>query len=161
MTDTNPSSGTRPSLTIALAADHNGFALKEQLKGWLLERGDEVRDFGAASLDLADDYPDYGIPASRFVAEDPVNRRGILICGSGNGLAVVANKTPGLRAIVVSRTSEFANDEFAPVLALPANNVGLTEAQRIIERWLESLEQPLAERHLRRIDKIQKLETGS
>ena len=145
------------SMIIALATDHGGFALKEQLKPWLSQFG-TVKDFGAATLDPADDYPDFGIPAARFVAEDVDHRRGVLICGSGNGMAVVANKLPGLRAIVVGHAYEFANDESAPILALPGKFVSVDEAKLIIQAWWNSLNQPLADRHQRRIRKISQLE---
>lgn len=147
----------RGEFTIVLATDHGGFALKEQLKPWLAQFG-VVQDFGAADLDPADDYPDFGIPAARFVAEDPASRRGILLCASGNGMAVIANKLLGLRAIVVGHAAEFANDEYAPILALPGKFVSVDEAKLIIQAWWDSLNQPLADRHQRRIGKIEAMD---
>lgn len=145
-------------LSIAIAADHRGFALKEQLEAWLVERGYVVRDFGAAALDPTDDYPDFGRPAAEFVAADPISRRGILICGSGEGMAIVANKVMGIRAIVVDRPAELTLDEAPNVLALAADQLSLVDVQPIIEQWLASSEQPIAARHERRIKKINQLD---
>ena len=84
-------------MKIALAADHGGFDMKRVLITRLREAGHEVKDFGAAKLDLDDDYPDYIIPLARAVAGGEVDR-GIVICGSGVGASVAANKMKGIRA---------------------------------------------------------------
>ena len=144
-------------IALVLAADHGGFALKEQLKPWLRQFG-EVKDFGANELDPADDYPDFGIPAARFVAEDVDHRRGVFVCGSGQGMAMVANKVPGVRALVVAHVEDFSNDEAANVLSLAGRSLTEDQAKEIVTRWLDSLETPLAERHQRRIEKITALD---
>lgn len=145
-------------LTIVIAADHRGFALKEQLRPWLRERGYTVRDFGATELVESDDYSDYGIPATQFVAEDLHHRRAVLICGTGHGMALAANKVPGVRAILIDRADGFYTGEAPHVLALAADHLSLTDAQAVITEWLASSDQPLADRHLRRIKKIESLD---
>jgi ribose 5-phosphate isomerase B len=84
-------------MRIALAADHGGFEMKEQLNERLRKAGHEVIDFGASSSDPSDDYPDFVIPLARAVAAGEVER-GIVICGSGVGASVAANKVKGIRA---------------------------------------------------------------
>ena len=146
------------SLIIALAADHRGFLLKERLTAVLIERAITVRDFGATEFAEADDYPDFGIPAAKFVAEDPDQRHGLFICGSGQGMAIVANKVPGIRAIVVSRLDQLTMDEAPNVLALAADHLDATTADTIVAEWLAGLEQPMPARHQRRIAKIEALD---
>ena len=144
-------------MTIALAADHGGFELKQELKQWLASKQFTVKDFGANELDMSDDYPDFGRPAAEFIANDPENYRGIFICRSGQGMAVVANKIPTVRAILVGRLADFSNDVQANVLALAGDKMELGEAKQIVETWLKSLEEPLADRHQRRVMKIEHL----
>lgn len=142
-----------PFTIIALAADHRGFALKEQLKRWLEEQGCQLRDFGARVYDGADDYPDFVTAAAQFVASDLERARGIVICGSGQGAAIGANKVLGIRAELIDRSESFAPDEAPNVLALAADQLSLEDAQAVINRWLKPAE-PLADRHQRRIEKI-------
>lgn len=145
-------------MKVFLGADHAGFALKEQIKRWLVAQGCEVEDRGAFSLDPEDDYPDFIAPVAQAVSEDPVNRRGIVLGGSGQGEAMVANRFAGVRAAVYYGGSEDIvalsrehND--ANVLALGARFVSEEEAIAAVERWLAT---PFSgdERHVRRIKKI-------
>src|SRR5690242_2280437 len=87
-------------MRIGIAADHAGFALKEQLTKALRESGHEVVDFGPPSLAPEDDYPDYVVPLARNVASGEIER-GVAICGSGVGACVAANKVKGVRAALV------------------------------------------------------------
>lgn len=84
-------------MKLYLGADHRGFPLKEQLKAWLKSLGHDVTDCGALSLDPLDDFPDFAFAVSEQVAKDP-DSRGILVCGSGDGMAMAANKCQGIRA---------------------------------------------------------------
>jgi len=145
---------------IALAADHGGFELKEALTSWLIDRGYTLKDFGALTLDPADDYPDFGIPAAKWIAESPAERRGVFVCRNGQGLAIVANKVPGVRAFLVDYPGDFFMDEYANVLVLAGEYLSIDDAKQAIEHWLQLLNQPLAERHQRRIHKIEMLEQG-
>src|SRR5512140_2796117 len=88
-------------MKIGIAADHGGFELKQIIHAYLLSLNYEVTDFGAHQKDDLDDYPDYVIPLSKAVADKQV-QRGIAICGSGVGAAIVANKIPGVRASLIN-----------------------------------------------------------
>jgi ribose 5-phosphate isomerase B len=147
-------------MTIALAADHGGFELKEALKPWFETQGYMLKDFGAFRLDPADDYPDYGIPAAQWIAESPTERRGIFICRNGQGLAMVANKVSGVRALLVDHPGDFFMDEAANGLVLAGDYLSVDQAKQAIEHWFYLLGQPLDDRHQRRIHKIEQLEQG-
>ena len=86
-------------MKIFIGADHRGYPLKEALEAYLLEKGHTIEDKGAFELNPTDDYPDFAYPVAKAVAEDP-SARGILLCGSGMGMDVVANKVRGVRATV-------------------------------------------------------------
>jgi ribose 5-phosphate isomerase B len=144
-------------MRIAVGADHAGFELKEKIRELLVGRGFEVHDQGTNSADSVD-YPDY----ARKVAEEVAAHRadlGILVCGSGIGMAMAANKVPGVRAAHV--TSEYEaqvsrehND--ANVLALGARSLDPSTALQLVEKWLAT---PFAGgRHQRRVEKIAQIE---
>ncbi|MGH7980758.1 MAG: RpiB/LacA/LacB family sugar-phosphate isomerase, partial [Limisphaerales bacterium] len=93
----SPAAQTHSFVSVAIGADHGGFALKETLKKHLLDRAMTLRDFGAVTSDPADDYPDFAIPASEAVAEGRAEFA-LLLCTSGVGICIAANKIPGIRA---------------------------------------------------------------
>lgn len=140
---------------IYLGADHRGFSLKETLKAFLLESGQMVKDCGAFEMDINDDYPDFAKAVCEALAADPEGK-GILICGSGHGMDMIANKYKGVRAAlcfnqkvaIQSREHEDAN-----VLVLPSDWLKEKEAEEIVKAWLET---PFgeAERNVRRLQKI-------
>lgn len=140
-------------MKVALAADHAGYALKERVKSHLAERGYEVDDFGTDS-DASTDYPDYGCPAAHAVSDGRADR-GILICGSGQGMVMVANRVRGIRAglawtLELARLCRQHND--ANVLCLAARFTEETIALEIVDVWLgESFE---GGRHTPRVAKI-------
>ena len=142
---------------IAIACDHGGYELKETVKAHLLEKGYDVRDFGTNSLDSCD-YPDFGAPAARAVAAGECEK-GILICTTGIGMSMVANKTPGIRCglccdpLSASLTRRH-ND--TNVLALGAGVTGPNLALEIVDVWLTTAFE--GGRHQRRIDKVMALE---
>ena len=144
-------------MKIALGADHAGFELKDKLKKWLTVRGFETTDEGTNTSDSVD-YPDY----ARKVADDVVGKRadlGILVCGTGIGMAIAANKVPGIRAS--SATTEYEaqmarEHNNANILALGARIVGEEDARKIITKWLDT--QFAGGRHQQRVDKIAALE---
>jgi ribose 5-phosphate isomerase B len=143
--------------TIALGADHAGFQLKEALKGWLIEHGYQVVDHGTHSAESVD-YPDYAAQVAEAVADHKVER-GVLVCGTGIGMTIAANKVPGVRAalcsdIYTARMSREHND--ANVLALGGRLMGPEMALDILKMWLEA--NFAGDRHRRRIDKIADLE---
>lgn len=142
-------------MEIYIGADHNGFELKNELKRWLADKGYAVQDMGPSESVLNDDYPDAALAVAKQVAEKP-DARGILICGSGVGVAVAANKVKGVRAALI-HDADIARvakkDDDINVLALGAQYVTPNQAKEIIEAWLMSRFSK-EERHVRRIKKI-------
>jgi len=145
-------------MIIYLATDHAGFNLKEKIKQFLTELGYETQDFGAFSFEPTDDYPDFVKPAAEAVAKDPENSRAIVLGGSGQGEAMVANRYKGVRAAVLDKydadiiklSREHNN---ANVLSLGARFLKEEEALSAVKLWLET---PFTgeERHKRRIAKF-------
>ncbi len=145
------------STKIILGTDHRGYALKEKIKSWLPQWGYQCDDKGAFALDSQDDYPDFIVPVGRLVSLDASNR-GIILGHSGQGEAMLANKFPGVRAIVyyggpleLIRLSRAHND--ANVLSLGASFLDEEVAQAAIKLWLETPYSGEA-RHNRRLDKV-------
>lgn len=140
-------------MRIALGADHAGVVLKDQLKARLDERGVLYEDFGTSTTDSVD-YPDFAARVAHAVADGHFDR-GLLVCGSGIGMAIAANKVPGIRAAAVADASTAAlsrehND--LNVLALGARVTPLDVACRVLDVFLDT---PfVGGRHQRRIDKI-------
>ncbi|MCE1245073.1 MAG: ribose 5-phosphate isomerase B [Firmicutes bacterium] len=142
------------SLKIAVASDHAGFSLKKLLADFLKELGHEVRDFGAYGDDKSVDYPDFARPAAQSVANGE-NDYGILVCGSGVGVSIVANKVKGVRAlpcqdVITARLSRAHND--ANVLCIGERITTPTMAQEIIKEWLSTPFE--GGRHEQRVKKI-------
>ena len=138
---------------IAIGADHAGFEYKERLKKWLEKNGYSVTDFGTHSTASAD-YPDFAHPVA-IVVEKKEFDLGILVCGSGNGVAITANKHQGIRAALcwseeLAALARQHND--ANVLCLPARYVDIALAEKILDRFLHSSFE--GGRHDRRVDKI-------
>jgi ribose 5-phosphate isomerase B len=147
----------RAPIMIAIGSDHGGVELKDCLVGFLSSRGVKVRDFGTQGRESVD-YPDFGREVSLRVAQGEAER-GILICTSGIGMSIAANKFPGVRAALVvdldsARTSREHND--ANILVLSGAKTKKPVAQEIVETWLET---PFAGgRHQRRVEKITQIE---
>lgn len=138
-------------MKIALASDHAGFELKEAVKNFLT--GHDVTDFGTDNSDSMD-YPDTGFPAAKAVASGECER-GILICGSGIGMSIVANKVTGIRA-ALCQTVQFAvlsrKHNNANVLVLSGRFISRYLAKDIVEAWLTTDFE--GGRHQKRLDKI-------
>lgn len=148
-------------MRIGIAADHGGFALKQQMVNMLRESGYEIADFGAKSLDTGDDYPDFVIPLARSVAAGQVER-GVAICGSGVGACIAANKIPGVRTALITdvfSAHQGVEDDDMNVICLGARVVGPELAGDLIRTFLNARFSK-AERHLRRLDKVEKLEAN-
>lgn len=142
---------------IYLGSDHRGFAYKKALEQKLIESKLEFEDCGASSFQADDDFTDYGFKVAERVAVKPDEHQGILICGSGIGMAIAANKFMGVRAGVCwsLRSAEYARlHDFANILVLPADYIDITLAEGIMTTWFAT--KPLADelRYRRRIDKI-------
>ena len=139
---------------IPIASDHAGFALKETLRAALERRGYEVEDLGPSS-EASTDYADYAHPLAERVSGGAAGR-GVLMCGTGLGMSYAANRHPHVRAAVawapeIAELARRHND--ANVLVLPARFVSVSEAERILDAWLDT---PFdGGRHERRIEKIE------
>jgi len=142
---------------IALGADHAGFPLKEIVKAWLESQGHKVLDVGTHGPDSVD-YPDYATAVADTLL-DGAAERGILVCGTGIGMAIAANKVPGVRAAtcadaLTARLAREHND--TNVLALGARIVGHEDAIEIVRVWLETAF--AGDRHARRLAKLAAIE---
>jgi len=143
---------------IYIGADHRGFRLKEEIKKWLEAEQYEFRDIGAKEYDKDDDYPDISIKLSETVAIEGV--KGILVCGSGAGASVAANKVKGIRAGLCTSEKQVKaarNDDDINVLCLSADSVSVEENIKIVAVFLATLFSS-EERHVRRINKIKEYE---
>ena len=140
-------------MIIPIGADHAGFELKEKVKLFLNEKGYEVKDFGCYSSESID-YPDFGHPVAEMV-ENNAGMKGILICGSGNGINMTANKHQGIRSALcwkaeIAELARLHND--ANIIALPARFISEEEALEMIEVFFNTSFE--GGRHQNRINKI-------
>jgi len=145
---------------IFIGADHRGYNLKEVLKIYLKELNFEFEDFGALELNLDDDYPDVALIVAKKVAENPEENRGILICGSGVGVDMVANKIKGIRSALcfdAAQARASRNDDDTNVLSLTADFIAEEKAKKIVKVWLETPYAKL-EKYERRLNKIKEIE---
>ena len=141
--------------TIVLATDHAGFELKEHVKRFLIKKGYDIKDFGALEYDGLDDYPDFILPAAKYISEHKLI--GIIFGGSGQGEAMAANRIRGIRAAVfyngpneIVELSRLHNN--ANILSIGARFVSNQEVEKIIELWLSTdFEEG---RHKKRINKL-------
>jgi ribose 5-phosphate isomerase B len=144
-------------LKIAIAADHGGYTLKEEIKKVILDLGHEVEDFGCECLDSVD-YPDYALPVAEKVAQGQFDR-GILICGTGIGMSIAANKVKGIRCALVhdlfsAKATRQHND--SNVLAMGGRIIGPGVATEIVKIWLTTEFE--GGRHENRVKKITDIE---
>lgn len=144
-------------MKIALGSDHAGFELKEEVKKLLAEEGIVYHDFGTFSPEPVD-YPDIALPVAEAVKKGEYTR-GILLCGTGIGVSIAANKVPGIRAALchdtfTARTSREHND--ANLLVLGGRIVGPGLAREIVKTWLKA--EFTGGRHARRLQKIAEIE---
>jgi len=143
---------------IYIGADHAGYNLKEELKKYLQESGFEFEDLGNKELEMGDDYPDFAFEVAKKVAE--TGEKGIIICGTGIGSCIAANKVKGARAALAwdeftAVQSREHND--ANVLCLGGRVLDAETAKKIVRLWLETKFSG-EERHLRRLGKIKEIE---
>jgi ribose 5-phosphate isomerase B len=142
---------------IYLGADHAGYPLKEHLNRFLQKKGHSVKDLGAHKLVKTDDYPDYAAKVAKAVQK---GGKGILLCGSAEGVCIAANKFKGIRAVPVwslqnAKLSRQHND--ANILCLSGWQMPKKKAEQIVLAWLKTQFSGEA-RHVRRINKIKRLE---
>jgi ribose 5-phosphate isomerase B len=145
-------------MKIFLGSDHRGFHLKEKIKKYLAKLGVEFEDLGNKKFDPYDDYPDFAFLVAKKVAEG--KGMGILICGSGEGMAITANKVKNIRAAVAFSPKQIKllrekND--INILALSSDWTKEGVVKKIVKTFLETKFKKI-KRHQRRIDKIKKIE---
>lgn len=146
------------SVRVALGADHGGLELKNELAAWL-GREYEVMDLGAHTLDLDDDYPDLAEPVARAVSSGRA-QRGILVCGSGVGACIAANKVPGVRACLchdIYSAHQGVEHDDMNVLCLGARVVARELARDLVRAFLQAAFSG-EERHRRRLGKVSAME---
>ncbi|HEX3032676.1 MAG TPA: ribose 5-phosphate isomerase B [Bacillota bacterium] len=144
-------------MKLALGSDHGGFRLKEEIKKLLEEQGLSYQDFGCYSTDSVD-YPDIALAVGEAVAAGQCER-GILVCGTGIGISIAANKIPGIRAALChdtfsARATREHND--SNILAMGERVIGVGLALDIVKTWLAT--EFAGDRHQRRVDKISQIE---
>ncbi len=145
-------------MMLYLGSDHGGFALKQDIKTFLKKKNIAFQDLGTENEDSVD-YPDYAQAVARKVAEKPSENRGILVCGTGIGMSIAANKVPGIRAAMIY-------DDYSAKMAHEHNDAnvacfgGRTQKPHDVTRWIAIwLETPFAgDRHARRVHKISSIE---
>ena len=148
-------------MIIYIGADHGGFALKANLKDFLKNLGYEVFDVGANELIPGDDYPDYAKLVGQKISESPTEARGILICRSGVGMDVVANKFKDVRSAVALSADviyQARHDDDINVISFAADFTDISAAENMIKIFLST---PFAndERYTRRLEKIEEIES--
>ena len=149
-------------MKIGVAADHGGFEMKRQLVKLLVTEAHEVIDFGNKVYDSEDDYPDFAIPLARAVTNGAV-KRGVLVCGSGVGASVAANKVKGVRAAVCEdqfSARQGVEDDDMNIVCFGGRTMGIALAWDCTKNFLDAKFSG-AERHRRRLAKIAQLENRS
>lgn len=147
-------------MKIFLGADHNGFELKQVLMENLQRAGHEVVDEGDIQLDPDDDFPQYAAKvAQALLAEGDPNARGILLCGSGQGVCMAANRFKGIRASVIWNVAEahsVRNDDDSNILCLPAHALDTVQAEAIVNAWLATpfAGAPRFKRRIKQMDEL-------
>ena len=147
------------SQKVFIGADHAGFPLKEDLKVFLSGKGYDLTDVGNTVYDSKDDYPDYAIALAREVAKNE-GSKGIIVCGSGVGANIAANKVPGARACLCHDTysaGQGVEHDAMNVLCLGGRIVGIEIAKGLVIAFLEA-KYSGEERHQRRLEKVLALE---
>jgi ribose 5-phosphate isomerase B len=146
-------------MKIGIAADHGGFELKNIIAAFLKAQGMVVEDFGAFELDSKDDYPDFVIPLAEALAKHEVDKA-IAVCGSGVGAAIAANKVANVRAALINdhfSAHQGVEDDDMNLLCLGGRVTGFAAATELVDAFLKAKFSG-AERHVRRIKKVQMLE---
>jgi ribose 5-phosphate isomerase B len=146
-------------MIVGVGADHGGFEMKSEIARLLVAEGHKVVDFGNKVYDAADDYPDFAIPLARAVAHGDVER-GILVCGSGVGACVAANKVIGARAALCHddySARQGVEDDNVNILCLGGRTTGMAVAWDCTRSFLNA-QFSGADRHLRRLARVLNLE---
>jgi ribose 5-phosphate isomerase B len=150
-------------MKIAIGADHAGFALKEELVDYLRAEGHDVIDLGTDNPTEPKDYPDYAETVSRQVLDGSAER-GIIVCGSGVGVSIAANKIPGIYAALCHDTysaHQGVEHDDMNVLCLGSRVIGSALAQELVDAFLKARFQINTERHVRRHNKVLAIEKAA
>lgn len=146
-------------MTIFIAADHRGFDLKNAIIEYLHEKNIRIEDLGAYEKNMEDDYPDYAKKVAQAVLQNLENNLGIVICGSGVGVAIACNRFKNIRAGVAflpDQVKHTRENDHINILSLPADYLSVEEAYKIVDAFLEALPKN-EEKYLRRIKKLDEL----
>jgi ribose 5-phosphate isomerase B len=145
---------------IYIGADHRGFELKAKINQWMSNRGYEFEDLGAYEYQKGDDYVDFAVLVAQKIAINPDGNRGVVICGSGVGSSIAANKVKGIRCGLGFEEDQVftaRKDDNINILALAADNTDEFKAAGLIEKFLET-DFVRSENYLRRLEKIKRYE---
>lgn len=148
---------------IYIGADHRGYELKVKVEKWMTGRDYDFEDMGAFEYDKSDDYVDYAIAVAQKVAISPEKHWGILMCGSGVGMSVAANKVKGIRAglgFAPDQVHAGRKEDGINILVLPADSLEEVGALGLVEKFLET-EFVKSDNYLRREEKISRYERES
>lgn len=143
-------------MTIFIGADHRGFNLKNQIIEYLHEKDIRIEDLGAYEYNANDDYPDFAKKVAQAVLQNPENHLGIVICGSGVGVAIAVNRFKGIRCGIgfdVDQVKHIRENDHINVLALPSDYVDCEKAKTLVDVFLSSSPKT-EEKYLRRIKKL-------
>mgnify|MGYP000909030658 FL=1 len=146
-------------MIVAVGADHAGFALKGEIVGWLREEGHQVNDLGAFNLDPDDDYPDFAVSVARSVSSGQAEK-GIVVCGSGVGACITANKINGIRACLCHDTysaRQGVEHDDMNVICIGGRIIGIELTKVVLQAFLGAVFVP-EPRFQRRLDKIIQVE---
>ena len=146
-------------MIVAVGADHAGYTLKGEIVGWLKEEGHQVNDLGALNLDPNDDYPDFAVAVASSVASGQ-SERGIVVCGSGVGACITANKVKGIRAClchdIYSARQGVEHDDMN-VICIGGRIIGIEIAKAVLRAFLAAsfIPEPRFQRRLEKIIQIE------
>ncbi len=152
----------RINMKIAIGFDHGGFPLKKDIIKIIKRMGHEVLDMGAYEIDPEDDFPDFAAPVAKAVQKNTA-KKGIIVCGSGVGANIVANKYKGVRAGLCHDTysaSQGVKHDDMNVLCLGARVVGAALAEELVVSFIEAKLESKEERFIRRLNKVKKIENN-
>lgn len=142
---------------IFIGADHNGFELKNKLVEYLQEKNIRIEDMGNYELDLIDDSPDFAKKVAQAVLQNPQESLGIVICGSGVGVSITANRYKGIRCALTfdpKQTKDTREDDHANMIAIPAEFVDFEKAKEIVEAFFAAVLKT-DEKYMRRLNKME------
>ena len=146
-------------MAIFIGADHRGFELKNKLVEYLQEKNIRIEDMGNYQLDPFDDYPDFAKKVTQAVLQNPEGSLGIVICGSGVGVCIAANKAPGILCGIgfeIEQTLHAREDDHINVLSLPSDFVSFEKAKQIIDTFISGVPKK-GEKYLRRLRKLENI----